>query len=67
MNDGGFVAGALTGLILCTIVFVWTAAICDVCPRAEWEKKAVAAGAGEYNNKTGKFQWVTIKPESVCE
>lgn len=63
----GLFVGAMTTFIVCAIVFIAVSASYDVYPRSVWEKEAVKNNAGEYNNKTGKFQWVTIKPESVCE
>lgn len=62
-----FVVGATAGVICSTLLFVAIVAAYDLRSAAVWHAEAVKVGAGEYNNKTCKFQWVNVKPESVCE
>lgn len=58
-NDGGlFVAGLILGALLGAIMI-------HIANDADWENKAIEANVGQYNNKTGKFEWIV--PENNKE
>ena len=54
-NDGGlFLAAFVIGFFIGAIVI-------HFANNARWENRAIENNAGQYNNKTGKFEWIVFE------
>lgn len=58
MNDGDQTTTSLFILFAIIVIFMFGLCVGSWSRDLFWEESAVKAGVGEYNQKTGKFQWV---------